>query len=275
MIFAPASTSQDSVALLYKLLTTTDEPIVTRMYSQAATRREIRHHDAVRDWLYKNVRPFDYGIVPDEAHRQYLDTKSEVDDKLYNIAMDANAFRADKIAMGFNAGNWSTPNWFFKSEETFEELYKYKPKKKSERKPRHHTGQLASTIFNEVTRIPVIWPFMADKSKRDEAWGRWQTYESIPKELLKLTPWRCYGREYMMGRSEQPCWSTDCRFCVMMSWYLDRKKKGWTAYQCDEEVMRVGRFGRYWDPTVDTYENLLATRYKVYDDHKSNLLDVE
>jgi hypothetical protein len=59
-VFAATSSSSDSIAMLYKLLTETTDDIVSRILTLDASDQDLAQYPIVCNWLKENVRDFDF-----------------------------------------------------------------------------------------------------------------------------------------------------------------------------------------------------------------------
>ena len=59
-IFAATSSSSDSIAMLYKLLTETKDDVITRILTLDASDQDLAQYPIVCNWLKENVRDFDF-----------------------------------------------------------------------------------------------------------------------------------------------------------------------------------------------------------------------
>jgi len=219
-IFIPASSTTDSTALLYHVLKNTDHEVISRIIRVDTGGEDLEQHPYTCGWLKDNVRDFDYGYSESEK----IKYKNIVDDVHYNMALLANQFKVDCIYMGYNSFNWSQSNWFFNTDTTLEDFYRHDNKF-----IRPRSGHLA---LSDNTDIPIYWPFMNRDSK---PMGRWETFETIPTELRKLTSSGCNRCGH-------------CNYCKVRYMYYLLKKAGRTTEEIDDLIQKAGRYGKYFNP---------------------------
>jgi hypothetical protein len=185
----------------------------------------------VCNWLKENVRDFDFDFaeVEDRAEDNKLQTLRS---RSYTIALLSEMHNADLICIGYNTYNWSPSNWHFKSSEPTENFY---------RRGTQSYSRVDHSIFRDHTDIPIVWPFM---NRKGEDMGRWQIWESLPKELQKLV---------------SHCSCGECPKCKCWSWYNKKKDEGLSAVKIDDIIMKEGKYGKYW-----TKESTLETRHTAY-----------
>ena len=246
-IFVPANSSQDSVYLLYKLLTETDDEIVTRCMAFDTKVYELVQYDLVCEWLSSNVRKFDSGIVetlppkipeikdPElrnsevNGRKWHAQMHTQLD---YNYAIECNKHNPDKYAIGFNTFNWHPTNFFFQSNQKVEEFYK----KDNPWVP----GRIG--VFTDYVSIPIEWTLMNENF----CIGRCETWDSIPEELQRLVS-RC------------SCDKETCGNCSSRKWFDRMKSEGMTAPEIDDLVMKKGKYGKYY-----TKESSVNNRHAAY-----------
>lgn len=216
-IFIPASSSSDSSYLLYKMLTETNDIVVSRIFHLDASDEDKIKYRIVCEWLRENVRDFNFGFAESEVDFYKEDN---INNKEYNIALIANRHNADLICGGYNTYNWSHSNWYYNTNDPIHKFYE----KNNPYCRQDHFALL------ENTSIPIDWPFM---NKRNPPLGRWQIYEKLPDELKLLISVGC-------GNCNK------CPKCKCRNWYFEQKELGKTAEVCDEEIMRLGDYGKYW-----------------------------
>ena len=118
-IFAATSSSSDSVAMLYKLLTETTDEIVSRILHLDASNQDLEQYPIVCGWLKENIRDFDFGLS--EFEDRVDDTKLEtIRSKNYNVALLSEMHNVDLICIGINTYNWSHFNLVFPNNRTIE-----------------------------------------------------------------------------------------------------------------------------------------------------------
>lgn len=229
-IFAATSSSSDSVAMLYKLLTETTDHVISRILHLDASDQDLEQYPIVCNWLRENVRDFDFGFAEfeDRAGDTMLET---IRSKLYNIALLSEMHDVDLICMGYNTYNWSPSNWYFQTTEDIGKFYK---------RGNLYT-RLDHSIFRDYTDIPIDWPLMSRETK---PMGRWQTWESIPQELQRLV-------------SICPC--GECSKCKCWEWYNKKKQEGFSAEELDDLIMKEGKYGKYY-----TKDSVKETRHNAY-----------
>ena len=235
-IFVPTSSSSDSAYLLYKLLTETSDDITARIIRLDASNQDLVQYPIVCNWLRENVRDFDFDFSEFEDRAD--DTKLEtIRSKNYNVALLSEMHNVDLICLGINTYNWSHSTWYFQTTEPIENFYR--------------KGNLYSRVDHSIlldyTDISIDWPFMNRKGKD---MGRWQIWESLPKELQKL---------------DSHCSCGECAKCKCWSWYNKKKKEGLSAAELDDIIMKEGKYGKYW-----TKESTPETRHTAY--YINNLL---
>ena len=272
-IFVPASGSSDSSYLLYKVLTETTDAVITRISFIEASVNEVDKKRKVCEWLYQNVRPFDYGIAEYDITEDY-NLKDEPPSQTYKrlIATSASLatkFKCDKISFGYNLHNWSMTNWFYNSDE--DEIGNdsfYNRKSKYNNLDENLSYQTHFVIRDVNPDITIEWPFMWNKKDRDSALGRWQIWESLPLELKSIISLGCTSERYKQTLTDDVCGT--CGNCLSFKWYRYVKKHGLSAKMMDHLIMKEGQFGKYWTPQSNP-----STRYKAYDDLRSTLLVLE
>lgn len=233
-IFAATSSSSDSIAMLYKLLTETTDDIISRILRLDASDQDLEQYPIVCNWLKENVRDFDFGFAEFEDHDD--DTKLEtIRSKNYNVALLSETHNVDLICLGNNTYNWSHATWYFQTTEPIENFYR-------RGNPYYRVDH---SILRDYTDIPIEWPFM---NRKDKPMGRWETWELIPKELQKLV-------------SLCPC--EKCSKCKCWEWYNEKKKEGFSAIELDDIIMKEGKYGKYF-----TKESNPETRHIAYVGHK-------
>ena len=226
-ILIGASSTPDSVALLYNSLKNTDHEIITRIVKLDACNEDLDQYPLVCEWMYNNVRSFDYGFA--EFERDDQKTKIEetytnaATERLSVLAMCANYHNVDLIYLGFNTFNWSPSNWFFQTNESIEQFYT---------KDNPWYREINHYILKERTDASIDWPFMNRKSRPI---GRWETFESIPIELRKLVSTGC-----------NKCGT--CFQCRARHLYYFLKKRGYTAEHIDDYIQRHCKYGKYFQP---------------------------
>jgi len=233
-IFAATSSSSDSIAMLYKLLTETTDDIISRILRLDASDQDVAQYPIICNWLKKNVRDFDFDFAEFEDHSE--DNKSQtIRLKNYNVALLSEMHNVDLICLGINTYNWSQSTWYFQTTEPIENFYK-------RGNPYYRVDH---SILRDYTDIPIEWPFM---NRKDKPMGRWETWELIPKELQKLV-------------SLCPCGK--CSKCKCWEWYNEKKKEGFSAIELDDIIMKEGKYGKYF-----TKESNPETRHIAYVGHK-------
>jgi len=248
-IFVPANSSQDSVYLLYKLLSETDDEIVTRCMAFDSKPYELKQYFPVCEWLSSNIRNFDYGIVetlPPEipetkdfysysgfidGNNWYAPTHTQLD---YNYAMECNKHRPDKYAIGFNTFNWHPTNFFFQANQKVEEFYK--------KDNPWVLGRVGVFMDYVLDSIDIEWTLMNENF----CVGRCEVWDSIPEDLQKLVV-RC------------SCNKDKCGKCASRKWFERMKSEGMIASEIDDLVMKEGRFGKYY-----TKESSVLNRHAAY-----------
>jgi len=227
-VFAPANSSQDSVYLLYKLLTETDDEIVTRCIAMDTVEYELKQYGFVCEWLSSNIRKFDFGvsinvhppllsaldkvIIKDNSWHSSIHTHFD-----YNYAKETNKHKPDKFVIGFNANNWHPSNWFFNANEKVEEFY------------RKDNPWVAGRygVFTDYVSVPIEWPLMNENFCA----GRYEIWELIPEELRKLVA---------------RCTCGKCFKCQSQKWYHHMKSEGKSAVEIDDLIMKEGKYGKYF-----------------------------
>jgi hypothetical protein len=228
--FVPASSGADSAGLLYKMLTQTDDDIVTRILLSEATQKDLEHYFGVCLWLNRKVRKFDFNIAEIE-HEKVDDTVMNLD---YNVALMANKINADRICYGYNTYNWSQSNWFFQTNDPIEKFYTKNNK----------YCWIDHTMITDYTDIPIHWVFL---NREETPIGRWKIYESIPEQLLSLV---------------SICECGQCFKCRCKNYYHKMKSEGKTADWIDNSIQKLGRYGFYWNE--DTSVNSRHFAYESY-----------
>ena len=247
-VFAPANSSQDSVYLLYKLLTETDDEIITRCIAMDSVEYELKQYGFVCEWLSSNIRKFDFGVcinvhpridglgrslpsstdkVTIEGNSWHSTLHTHFD---YNYAMEANKHKPDKFAIGFNTNNWHPSNWFFHANEKVEEFYR---KDNPWVAGRHG-------VFTDYISIPIEWTLMNENFCA----GRYEIWELIPEELQKIVA---------------RCSCGYCTKCASQKWYALMKSEGKTAVEIDDLIMKEGKYGKYF-----TKESTVDNRHAAY-----------
>ena len=233
-VFAATSSSSDSIAMLYKLLTETTDDVISRILTLDASDQDLAQYPIVCNWLKKNVRDFnfDFSDIEDRAGDAMLET---VRSKWYNVALLSEMYNVDLICIGYNTYNWSPSNWYFKSLEPVENYYMRG----------NSYSRIDYSIVRDYTDIPIEWPLMNHKTKH---MGRWQTWELLPKELQNLV-------------SHCPCGK--CAKCKCREWYNKKKEEGFSAVELDNIIMKEGKYGKYY-----TKDSITETRHDAYADQK-------
>ena len=233
-VFAATSSSSDSIAMLYKLLTETTDDVISRILYLDASDQDLAYYPIVCNWLKENVRDFDFDFseFEDRASDTMLET---IRSKNYNVALLSETHDVDLICLGINTYNWSHSTWYFQTTEPIENFYA--------------KGNLYSrvdhSILRDYTGIPIDWPLMNRKTK---PMGRWQTWELLPKELQKLV-------------SLCPCGK--CAKCKCGEWYNKKKNEGFSAEELDDLIMKEGKYGKYY-----TKDSITETRHDAYADQR-------
>ena len=231
-IFAATSSSSDSVAMLYKLLTETTDDIVSRILHLDASDQDLKQYPIVCNWLRENIRDFDFGLSEFEDRAD--DTKLEtIRSKNYNVALLSETHNVDLICLGINTYNWSHATWYFQTREPIDNFYAKD----------NRYSRVDHSILRDYTDIPIDWPLMNRKTK---PMGRWQTWETIPQELQKLV-------------SMCPC--GECSKCKCWEWYNKKKNEGFSAEELDDLIMKEGKYGKYY-----TKDSVTETRHNAYTD---------
>lgn len=218
-VFVPASSSTDSTALLYHVLKNTEHEVVSRIVRLDTNGEDLEMYPQTCGWLKKNVRDFDYNFSDTE---EVLHENTMVN-LHYNEALLANKFKVDTLYLGYNTYNFAPSNWFFNTNEPIENFYKVDDNKFLGRRGLIHR------VISQTINCPIYWPFMNRDTK---PMGRWETYESMPKELRSLTSSGC-------NRCGQ------CMKCKVRYLYYLLKKAGKTAEEIDDLIQKAGRFGKY------------------------------
>jgi hypothetical protein len=233
-VFAATSSSSDSIAMLYKLLTETTDDVISRILTLDASDQDLAQYPIVCNWLKKNVRDFnfDFSDIEDRAGDAMLET---VRSKWYNVALLSEMYNVDLICIGYNTYNWSPSNWYFKSLEPVENYYMRG----------NSYSRIDYSIVRDYTDIPIEWPLMNHKTKH---MGRWQTWELLPKELQNLV-------------SHCPCGK--CAKCKCREWYNKKKEEGFSAVELDNIIMKEGKYGKYY-----TKDSITETRHDAYADQR-------
>jgi len=233
-VFAATSSSSDSIAMLYKLLTETTDDIVSRILTLDASDQDLEQYPIVCNWLKENVRDFDFDFseFEDRAGDVMLET---IRSKNYNIALLSETHNVDLICLGINTYNWSHATWYFQTKEPIDNFYAKD----------NRYSRVDHSILRDYTDIPIDWPLMNRKTK---PMGRWQTWETIPQELQKLV-------------SNCPCGK--CAKCKCWDWYNNKKKESFSAIELDDIIMKEGKYGKYY-----TKESITETRHDAYADQK-------
>ena len=233
-IFAATSSSSDSVAMLYKLLTETTDEIVSRILHLDASDQDLKQYPIVCGWLKENIRDFDFGLS--EFEDRVDDTKLEtIMSKNYNVALLSETHNVDLICLGINTYNWSHATWYFQTTEPTENFYAKD----------NRYSRIDHSILRDYTDISIDWPLMNRKTK---PMGRWQTWETIPQELQKLV-------------SMCPC--GECAKCKCWDWYDKKKQEGFSAEELDDLIMKEGKYGKYY-----TKDSITETRHNAYTDQR-------
>jgi len=250
-VFVPASASADSTYLLYYALTNTDHEIITRICTCEALEDEVQKKKNICKYLSKNIREFDYGKTNGIAEYEVGREDSSYKTILNSVGYLANQFKCDMIYFGYNTHNWSMTNWFFLSDDNEKGTESFYDKNSKFNDLKYNISRQTHFCMREQTDIPIYWPFMNDKKDHESALGRWQIYESLPENLKGMIH-RCDNVKDNCGL---------CTRCRMLGWYMMKKEAGATAKQLDDEIMRLGRYGKYWDK--DTKPEY---RYSAYGD---------
>ena len=251
-IFIPASSTNDSVALLYKTLSETNDHVITRMLHSDATTHDIMQYHPVCEWLRDNVRDFDFDFAENETlPPEILEDKDGDKPKghlgaahRYHQAWHATHHKADVMYIGFNLWNWGKAHWYYQSAMTVDEFYDNEGVAPDGKK---YTGW---TWHRKGTSLHTDWPLIARGSK---PLGREQCYEMIPDELKKIISVTCN-------------YCGKCAKCGFRNWYLDQKKLGKTAEWCDDEAMRLGEYGKYWSGKT-TWQTGKSLKHKAYENY--------
>lgn len=233
-IFAATSSSSDSVAMLYKLLTETTHDVVSRILHLDASDQDLEQYPIVCGWLKENIRDFDYDFseIEDRASDTMLET---IRSKNYNVALLSEMHSVDLICFGINTYNWSHATWYFQTTEPIENFYAKD----------NLYSRVDHSILRDYTDISIDWPLMNRKTK---PMGRWQTWETIPQELQKLV-------------SMCPC--GECSKCKCWDWYDKKKQEGFSAEELDDLIMKEGKYGKYY-----TKDSITETRHNAYTDQR-------
>jgi hypothetical protein len=264
--FVAASASADSVYLLYHVLTTTTDDVITRICFAEASSQEIDRKRKICDWLCENVRPFDHGISENE---QVLDSyPNHIRNNSHLILMASCSYiaekhKCDRMFVGFNNHNWSVTNWFYNSDENEEgnESF-YDRSSEFHRSNNNYTGNAPSEhlyIIRDFTKMPMIWPFMHNKKDKESVMGRWEVYEKVPQELKSIMSKGCNHFKYRNNITDETCGK--CWNCMSYKWYENWKSKGLAAKQIDDMIMREGKYGKYWVPETE-WKNKTAAYLK-------------
>ena len=216
-VFVPASCSFDSMGLLYYLLTTTEDEVITRLFPFDANTQQVEKYTECCEWLVTNTRSFDYSIYTTELPYgndsegisfKYFDEmkKSRKADKVikkaYYTAHCAKEFGVDKTITAHNTSNYSLTNIFYNvSWET-------------------NSKSLWESYYQN-TDIPLEAPFM------EQEIGKYQIYEMTPDGLKNLIP---IGSQLRQDAIE---------------WYNKKISEGLTTQQIDDLVMKEGKYGKY------------------------------
>ena len=233
-IFAATSSSSDSVAMLYKLLTETTHDVVSRILHLDASDQDLEQYPIVCGWLKENIRDFDYDFseIEDRASDTMLET---IRSKNYNVALLSEMHSVDLICFGINTYNWSHATWYFQTTEPIENFYAKD----------NLYSRVDHSILRDYTDISIDWPLMNRKTK---PMGRWQTWETIPQELQKLV-------------SMCPC--RECAKCKCWDLYNKKKQEGFSAEELDDIIMKEGKYGKYY-----TKDSVTETRHDAYTDQR-------
>lgn len=228
-IFVPASASSDSSYLLYKTLVDyPNDEVITRISFIEAQDIEVEWKRHVCEWMYSNVRKFDYGVSEYDICFEQGMEKLPLNDtptRLHKTILSlADRFECDEIHWGWNTHNRPHSSWFYQSDNISIDDFHLNGSK-YQQFPSSHTMLVGRKIH---------WPLMHDKSNRDSALGRWQIWEALPDELKDIVWTGCATK---CGR----CWG-----CLTHKWYRYYKDRGMTAKDMDDLIMKRGEFGKYW-----------------------------
>ena len=250
--YIPASSTGDSVYLLFHTLTTTIDEVVTRINFAEASANEIDKKHKVCEWLCENVRQFEYGIAEREdmidTYPEHIKKSAHLNLMLSSVFI-AEKIKCDKMLVGYNTSNWSYSNWFYNSdpEEIGTDSFYNKNSTFNRSNQSYNFGAPSehAYVIRDATSMPIEWPFIPDKIYKDNALGTWQIHERIPEELKKLMSYGCKEKQYNDTLTDKVCGS--CWRCLSYKWYDLNISNGFSSKELDDMVMLKGRFGKYWD----------------------------
>ena len=234
-IFVPASCGSDSTYLLYKVLTEYDGEVIARIMRTDTTYEDMMTLSKVHSWLKNNVRNFDFSFA--EFEREVYPGGGVLPNMASNFGRMAKHHDCDLIALGYNAFNWSHSNWYWQTNDPIEKFYEKGMPYGNFEPQRDHSP------LRDYWDGPIEWPVM---SRSSEPIGRFQVWENLPNELKSIV--------YI-------CSCGKCNKCLSGKFYRKMKAEGHTAQKIDDEIQRLGRYGKYYCSETISSESNIAYRH--------------